>query len=675
MNHDLAFRIVTLLGQWTVLSLGILFAAWLATLPLRKHAAARHLVWVVAFVALLAVPIFTAVVPARNVIYTQPAVATVDEPVTHPSPISDELAGSLDLAAVEDTPPPAAKPEPPFAAIASIWLAGAALVALQALIASVGIALIRRRSFAWVGDLFDPAELALRLGVRRTWELRQSGTARPPAAMTWGFVRPTVLLPRDSIEWPAARLRATMLHELAHIRRADSLTQRLAMLACGLHWFNPAVWLAARALRADAEIAADDTVLRSGLKPSDYAAELLRIAAELGNLRQPAFTSGVSIMNHKRIENRIRAIVDPAQTRRGITTMHTLVAATLGLGAVTLMASFVPSVAVAAPGQDVVASAMLSKTQPVHVAQAKATFKKDSDQLAVMRKRIAELEAQLRATKAELQAAHKAQGKDRWSDSKRVKDIYLQRSALEDAQRAIVNRQLALAKEERIRASVDQARMKIELDRHAQENLAKQAAEMARVSDDRRAEMDKVRADIEAARAQLKSADSQAERDLLIARIREKESEDKLTQEKAEKIRARIVLDQNSELAAKRQAEAEMAAAIAQQKGARDLQSKELARQEVILEYQRRQATQEKQVAEKVRQVIEQERKKALFKQDAAVQKMIREQVRREMALERQQMAKDRARIQQLKAEKAKQKAEAERAKALKAAKDKKTKG
>ena len=79
-----------------------------------------------------------------------------------------------------------------------------------------------------------------------------------------------------------------LLHELAHIRRRDSLANALSHAACALYWPNPLVWIAAARLRREAEIAADDAVINAGIRPSTYASELLALAQEF-RARQTAF--------------------------------------------------------------------------------------------------------------------------------------------------------------------------------------------------------------------------------------------------------------------------------------------------------------------------------------------------------------------------------------------------
>jgi tetratricopeptide (TPR) repeat protein len=72
-----------------------------------------------------------------------------------------------------------------------------------------------------------------------------------------------------------------MAHEMAHIRRYDALIEDLASLVTVLHWFNPLVWMALSRLRIERERDCDNAVLRSGVKPSDYAMQLMEMAEDL----------------------------------------------------------------------------------------------------------------------------------------------------------------------------------------------------------------------------------------------------------------------------------------------------------------------------------------------------------------------------------------------------------
>jgi len=126
-------------------------------------------------------------------------------------------------------------------------------------------------------------------------------------------------------------LEAVLLHELAHVRRRDGVTQLLVEAVCAVYWFNPFVWASARTARAEAERAADNLVINSGVRPSTYAAALLELAASGAGHRPPPFGYALSILGGSPIESRIRAIVEPNQRRHGAKSVEGLAAISAGL--------------------------------------------------------------------------------------------------------------------------------------------------------------------------------------------------------------------------------------------------------------------------------------------------------------------------------------------------------
>ena len=96
--------------------------------------------------------------------------------------------------------------------------------------------------------------------------------------MTWGFWKPKIILPECALSWSKDQCHMILLHELAHIKRVDWLTQVFTSLVCSLYWFNPLVWILAWQLRLEREKACDIKVLASGIKPSEYARMLLGMA-------------------------------------------------------------------------------------------------------------------------------------------------------------------------------------------------------------------------------------------------------------------------------------------------------------------------------------------------------------------------------------------------------------
>ena len=135
--------------------------------------------------------------------------------------------------------------------------------------------------------------------------------------MATGLLRSTVLLPREAAQWSRERLRIVLLHEMAHIRRRDCVTQAMAELAGAFYWFNPLAWLAVRRLRIERERACDDLVLSVGNKASDYAAHLLALARPLES--GALASASVTIASSSHLETRLRSILNPRLDRRALT--------------------------------------------------------------------------------------------------------------------------------------------------------------------------------------------------------------------------------------------------------------------------------------------------------------------------------------------------------------------
>lgn len=182
------------------------------------------------------------------------------------------------------------------------------------------------------------AEVAARYGIRRPVRLLHAD--RPVVPMTWGVARPVVLLPLEAGAWPEEWRRIVLLHELAHVRRWDSLTRTLGQWAALLYWFNPLVWVAGARLASECEQACDDLVLSSGARPSAYAACLLDLA---GRLPAPgAAAAGVAMAGRTALEGRLLGILDPGRNRdagskgRGLLYGCLAVVLVLGLSAMQL---------------------------------------------------------------------------------------------------------------------------------------------------------------------------------------------------------------------------------------------------------------------------------------------------------------------------------------------------
>lgn len=322
----------------------IILAAWaLSRLARRANSALAHFVMLVGLVSSVFLPIFALVSPLRYSM-TLPAWVAVTRharpapsialPSTATAHVDSRLLAQMLAASVAKMPSPSrpqlpqkAFPWPSF--LLAVWTGGVVLVIARYAHGLWRLHHLRRHHTQSLSDhqLLTVLTMLRDRGTPSTnWELRVCANPEPATAMTWGLIRPVVLLPQEADQWSPKRLEAVLLHELAHVRRRDFASQALAESVCAFYWFNPLVWLGARALRADAELAADDTVLRSGLTPSTYAQELLMIAAELGKRRQLLARVGISAMTSSKIEYRLQSVLSAHSRRRGLTTVQALVA-------------------------------------------------------------------------------------------------------------------------------------------------------------------------------------------------------------------------------------------------------------------------------------------------------------------------------------------------------------
>ncbi len=340
----------------------------------RAPAAWRHLVWSLTVAGLLGVPLLSYTLPAWQIpvphdwiAVVQGDVQTLAQPLetphmessstaagqgdsksvlnapssmqhsapTAPAETANAATGALPLAgsfasATNDTP---AEPIAPswMAWISIVWMFGA-LIAMLIPVTGLWRVARLRRSATTVGDdswlrLLETHCNDLKL--RRTVRLLKSPQTRMP--LTWGALRPVLLLPEEACEWPESRRTMVLLHELAHIKRLDWLAQMGGQVACALHWFNPLVWFVGRSMQVEREQACDDMVLCAGTSATDYAAELLHFASRLQH--RASLAAALPMARQSSIELRVRGILEPGR-RRATMTRTSVLAGLVGCGLV-----------------------------------------------------------------------------------------------------------------------------------------------------------------------------------------------------------------------------------------------------------------------------------------------------------------------------------------------------
>ena len=208
-----------------------------------------------------------------------------------------------------------------------VWIAGALLCA-----AFFAVAYCKcRREFRMslpVDNRFTRRWLAEH-PLRRRLAIRQSDRVSSP--LTFGVLRPVILMPK-AIDWTDERALAYVLeHEFVHIRRFDALSKLLLIAAACAHWFNPLVWAMYVLANRDLELSCDETVVRRfGGARASYARVLIGMEAE-----KSGFAPLCNHFSRTAIEERITAIM---KTKK-ITFLSLLLAAALIAGTVTVFAT------------------------------------------------------------------------------------------------------------------------------------------------------------------------------------------------------------------------------------------------------------------------------------------------------------------------------------------------
>jgi beta-lactamase regulating signal transducer with metallopeptidase domain len=150
----------------------------------------------------------------------------------------------------------------PIALFALVWITGVIALAVRT-------AFSRRQFIRQLNrdaPLSDPQIIALldqcRALMRISRRVEVIATSAVTGPALFGVVRPRILVPHNlCARLDHEQLRFVFLHELAHLRCHDVLAEWFITSLTTLHWFNPAVWLAAHLHRADRELSRDAMVL------------------------------------------------------------------------------------------------------------------------------------------------------------------------------------------------------------------------------------------------------------------------------------------------------------------------------------------------------------------------------------------------------------------------------
>jgi GWxTD domain-containing protein len=153
--------------------------------------------------------------------------------------------------------------------------------------------------------------LACELKLSRPVVLLESLFAETPLVI--GHFRPVLLVPLGFLAGlPPDQVEAILLHELAHIRRADYLVNIIQRVGEGLLFYHPAAWWIARVIRTERENCCDDLVMERRGNAHAYAGALLEIEKNRFDQKRPIRSAAAVAANGGNLMKRIRRLLYPA---------------------------------------------------------------------------------------------------------------------------------------------------------------------------------------------------------------------------------------------------------------------------------------------------------------------------------------------------------------------------
>ncbi len=257
-----------------------------------------------------------------------------EEPLAISSPTDMPIATST-LASLKS--PAVSSTETTVPASSMTWQGCAFLAWLAAILIMAALLIQRaffvRRLIAESGEASDAIMNTLerareQMGIGKKIALRLSTSAVSPSVC--GLLRPTILIPKglpDEIN--PRHLKSILLHELAHIKRADLWVNSIQAIVQIIYIYNPLLWVANAIIRKVREQAVDEMVL---VTMGDQAEEYPRTLVNISKLAfgSPALSlrlTGV-VESRKALIGRIKHITShpfPSSAKLGIGGLLTVI--------------------------------------------------------------------------------------------------------------------------------------------------------------------------------------------------------------------------------------------------------------------------------------------------------------------------------------------------------------
>jgi bla regulator protein blaR1 len=209
-----------------------------------------------------------------------------------------------------------------------LWLAGIAVLSLRALGGwTLAQSLGRHDTLPVPAELLRRChDLQRRLAVTRP--VRFLLSRRIDVPMVIGWLRPVILIPVSAVAGLAPhQLDALILHELAHIRRFDTVANILMVAVETLLFYHPAVWWVSRHIRIEREHCCDDFAVSACGDAGVYVEALTSLEIGKGAGRAALAANG------GRLKDRVARLLEAPAESPGFSLSAVAGLALLGLAA------------------------------------------------------------------------------------------------------------------------------------------------------------------------------------------------------------------------------------------------------------------------------------------------------------------------------------------------------
>lgn len=315
--------ITLLTGTVTMSAVALIYMAATPFLAKRYSATGRYYAWLIIVMGLILPfrPHFNhAIVNIRTAGSTAVPIVRIGNAAPVVLPMQSEMAAALPKLSW-------------WAAAAVVWLVGA-----MVFLTCQGIRHYRFLKFVarWSRDVTDGwiltlmQDLKTEMGITETVGLQFCDSIGSP--MLTGLIHPRILLPKA--DFSEDELSLILKHELVHYKRRDLWYKCLVLAATVVHWFNPIVYLMARAIDIQCELSCDKAVVDSAdVDTRQYYSETIISVIRCQSKRRTALST-TFYGGKKGMKARIFSIMDMDKKKSGAAVLCGALMLTLGTGAV-----------------------------------------------------------------------------------------------------------------------------------------------------------------------------------------------------------------------------------------------------------------------------------------------------------------------------------------------------